>query len=546
MRVPSCVPAPLESGLSWLEPVDEDLAPGARLGPFEVLELLGRGGMGTVYRARDLEQGGLVALKLLHARFLRDPQHLRRFRQEAVLAAQLEHPGIVRVLGYGEADGRAWLSMQLVEGPNLEQVVEREGPLPPERAVRLLLEAARALEAAHQGGVLHRDLKPSNLVLLPGDRSIVLDFGLAKDMARSGGLTASGDILGTPAFVAPEVVAGGPIDRRVDVYGLGTVLYFALSGRRLHEGDTPIRVLQSVLRHRPPRLREVAPALPADLDAICAQALARDPADRYPDATALAADLERWLAGRAVAARPPGRLRLAARSLRRHPWIAGLLLAGLLAAALTPLFLRRAAERLARHQRAAQAEEHLQHARLHAREGRPARAEEEYLQAMLLVKGAFLEDPDDEALRDGLVRAKRERAEHAERQGHWELALELRRNLARLEGEPQDLILPPAGSTGPARLRVRGLGPGEAVRAVAWTGGALVATQSRDLSGDGELSLEPGAWVVVHRQAGGPPRGRYLVVLGPGQAHELALGAELPPPVGVWRLPDPAEVGALD
>lgn len=520
------------------EPAAEELPRDTRVGPYRLCELIGRGGMGSVYRAFDIEASRLVALKLLLPHLVADARSLQRFRQEALLAAQLRDPRIVRVLAYGEDGGRAWLSMELAEGPNLEQVVARDGPLAPHRAARIVAEIARAVAVAHEGQVIHRDLKPGNVLLTRGDRPLVLDFGLAKDRLRERPLTESGIVLGTPIYVAPETVSSrGRPDERVDVYGVGGILFFLLTGRAPYDVDTPIRVIEAVLRAPPPRLSAVAPQLPRDLDRICAQALAREPADRYPSALALAEDLERFLAARAVVACPPGRLRLLARAALERPRLTALVAVVALALLAAPAVAIQASAGLARRQRASQALDVLAVASRHAGEGRHADAEQELLHAMLLAKGAFLEDPQDPVLLDALRATKRARAEHAERTGHWELAQELRTNLARLEGG----AVAPAPAPVFATLRVTGLAAREALRLRPWSPGAGPgpAPELR-LTSDGVSTVEPGSYLALHLGPDGLERA-YLVSVAPGTAHALDLDADLRPPQGAWILP-PAEL----
>ncbi len=545
---------PPSSSLGWLRTEHEAAAPGSaapepprvedlpkdtRVGPYRICELIGRGGMGSVYRAFDIEASRLVALKLLFPHLISDPRSLARFRQEALLAEQLRDPRIVRVLAYGEDGGRAWLSMELAEGPSLEQVVEREGALHPHRAAKIVAEIARAVAVAHEGQVIHRDLKPGNVLLTRGDRPLVLDFGLAKDRQRTRPLTESGFVLGTPVYVAPEMVSSkGKPDERVDVYGVGGILFYLLTRRALYESDTPIRVIEAVMREAPPRLSAVAPHLPRDLDRICAQALAREPSDRYPSALALAEDLERFLAARAVFARPPGRLRLAARTALQRPRLTALVTIVALTLLTAPVVAVRASAGLARRQRASQALAVLAVARQHALEGRHAEAEQEFLHAMLVAKGAFLEDPRDEALLDALRAAKRARAEHAERTGHWELAQEIRTNLARLEGSAVAADPAPVFAT----LRVTGIEGEEVLLLRPWSPGPRAGpAHEQRLTSDGALTIEPGSYLALHLGPLGLERA-YLVSVAPGTSHALGLDADLRPPQGAFILPSAADL----
>lgn len=538
-----------QSDPCWLEQLAQQppsLPAGERVGPYEVEGLLGRGGMAAVYRARDVDEGRAVALKVLDPRLAADSRSLRRFRQEARLAAQLRHPRIVSVLACGEDQGRAWLSMPLVAGPTLEQVVEREGPLAPARAVEIVLELARAVEAAHQQGVVHRDLKPGNVLLHPRDGPLLLDLGLAKDLTREASLTGTGDVLGTPVYVAPEVASGeGRPDHRVDVYGLGAVLQYALTGQTLYAGESALEVLRRVVRAAPPRLRQVDPGLPEELDLICAQALARHPEDRYPSAAALAEDLERFLRRTGVKARLPGLALRVARAARRRPRLAAAAALALVALLTAPLVVVSSAQRLARRQRATHALEMLATAERQAAAGEHRRAEQELQHAMLLAKGAFLEDPSDPQLRAALADIKRRRAAHAELIGHWELADELRVNLARLEGDDT-----PAGLetelTLPGAVRLRGLGPGERVVLRPWSaeGGLAPRLHARVVATDGPVALDPGSYLALHLDPAGAQRGAFLLVLDAARTHELDLTAATgrAPAPGLWRLPSPEEL----
>ncbi|MCO5171754.1 MAG: protein kinase [Planctomycetes bacterium] len=286
------------------------------IGGHELLCELGRGGMGRVYRARDLRLGREVALKTLLV-FDADPETLARFEVEARAAARVQHPGVVAVHGAGVDDGVPWLAMQLVEGESLKARLAREGPLEPTHAAGVAEALARALGAAHAVGVLHRDLKPHNVLLAEDGAPLLTDFGLAKRLDTGGdAITVTGQVLGTPAYMAPEQAEGrqGAVDARTDVYGLGATLYEMLTGRPPFSGTSAVNVLAAVMGVDPTPPSALRPGVPPELEAICLMCLAKAPAARYPTAAALAADLRRLLDGEPVRARPEGRLR---RLLRR-------------------------------------------------------------------------------------------------------------------------------------------------------------------------------------------------------------------------------------
>ena len=304
-----------------MTPPGSDLtaAGSGQVGPYRVLGELGRGGMGVVYRAHDPGLDRVVALKLLPLGGA-GAQEVARTRLEARATASLRHPGIVRVLGAGEHGSHLWVAMELVEGEPLGRRLEG-GPLAAPVAARLGLALARALEHAHARGVVHRDLKPDNVLLQADGTPVLIDFGLAKLLGRASlALSVTGEVLGTPSYMAPEQVrGGGGIGPWTDVYGLGATVYHALSGRPPVEGGSLLERLERVLSAEPDLapVRRVAPGLAS----ICARCLAKDPARRYPSARAVADALEEWLATR-------GRGGLSA----RHRLLAGLLVA------LPPLF----------------------------------------------------------------------------------------------------------------------------------------------------------------------------------------------------------------
>jgi len=517
------------------------LEPGSVFAGFEVQGTLGSGGMATVYRAWDPKEQTAVALKLLHRGLVTDDRHLRRFRREARVASRLRHPHIVATHTYGEVGGAAYLTMPLVEGPSLEKHVEQAGPLAPLEAARLVEQVARAIDAAHAQRVVHRDLKPSNIMLHAEEGPLVVDFGLAKQLHHDPNLTETGEILGTPSYLAPEAVSpkADPPDHRMDVYGLGGVLFFLLTGQPPHSGESAIKVLQAILHSQPPRLRDVNPELPQPLEVVCAKAMARDPRDRYPTAAALAADLARFQAEAKVSARLPGRAQRLWRAVRARPGVSALVVATLALLLVAGVAMRSLAYRVALHERSERGLELLQVAEGHARAQRHDAADRAYLQAMLVTKGAFLEAPDDDMLRAALARVKRARVAYAESRGNWALAEELRQNLARLESSAA--LLPPADPEEECVVRIEGLASGAVVRFYTSHGEDRVhLAEAR--SDSPVLRLSAGSYMAVALDPGGTPRATFLVVMDPGHQHVLRLDRENPPPPGVFRLPSPAGV----
>jgi WD40 repeat protein len=300
--------------------LDEGPAGGAALGPYRLLEEIGRGGAGRVWRARQAGVDRDVAVKLLRGGAAGDAVGRERFRREAVAAARLRHPGIVTVHEVGEADGEPYLVLELVRGGSLADRLQA-GPLPPRPAAELVRALADAVQHAHDAGVLHRDLKPGN-VLLDADRADaprLTDFGLARlSDGAAETLTRTHEALGTPAYLAPEQADGGSLRHgpATDVYGLGAILYHCLTGRPPFAGGHPAAVLRAVIEAPPAALNA---ELPRELEAICLKCLEKDPGHRYADAAALRDELDRWLRGEPVHARPVSTLTRTWRGCWRRP-----------------------------------------------------------------------------------------------------------------------------------------------------------------------------------------------------------------------------------
>ncbi|MBN8246173.1 MAG: serine/threonine protein kinase [Verrucomicrobia bacterium] len=290
-------------------------------GAYTLLQQIGQGGMGVVHRARHRLLGRQVALKLLIAGEFSSPDFVDRFRREAATAASLRHPGIVAVHEFGDVAGQPFLAMELVEGITLAERI-RERPLPPRDAARYLRAVAEAVQHAHDSGLLHRDLKPANILLDAGDHPRVTDFGLAKRLDGSTDLTLTGQLLGSPHYLAPEAAMGGRsavLSPASDVYSLGATLYHALTGRPPLLADSLAETLAQVRDQAPVSPRLLNPAIPADLETICLKCLEKSPTRRYATAREFAEDLGRWERGESIRARPATPLERAAKWTRRHP-----------------------------------------------------------------------------------------------------------------------------------------------------------------------------------------------------------------------------------
>jgi tetratricopeptide (TPR) repeat protein len=318
------VPAPESPGAA--SPWANAWVPGGRPIPgYEVVGLLGRGGMGVVYRAVHLPLKRVVALKMIRAGAHAGAERRARFQREAEAAARLQHPNIVQIYEVGEHDGLPYLALEFVEGGSLDRKLGG-APQPPGEAARLVETLARAMEAAHAQGVVHRDLKPANVLLTRDGVPKVTDFGLAKRLDVDRGQTQQGEILGTPSYMAPEQGLGKPdgIDPRADVYALGAVLYEMLTGRPPFRAETQFDTVLMVLTEEPVPPRRLQPKVPTDLETICLKCLQKGPRKRYASALELADDLGRFLRGEPIRARPVSAGERALKWARRHPGRAAL------------------------------------------------------------------------------------------------------------------------------------------------------------------------------------------------------------------------------
>src|SRR5213594_3312220 len=335
----SCGACLLETGLGSVEPEGEinvDPAPSPMLmdfGDYELLEQIGRGGQGVVFRARQKSLNRIVALKVIGLGHWATEAHLKRFRLEAEAAARLEHPGIVPIHEVGERTGSCYFSMKLVEGGQLDEVARRM-PMPIRQAAELMAKVARTVHFAHGHGILHRDIKPGNILLDANGEPHLTDFGLARLVESESSVTQTLDVLGTPSYMAPEQAVGSnaAVSSATDVYGLGAVLYQLLTGHPPFAGGTTYETIKLLLDTEPRQPRLWNPKIDRDLSTICLKCLEKDPKRRYSSALALAEDLERWLKHEPIQARSIGIFVRGQKWVRRNPTSA-LLAASLVALA---------------------------------------------------------------------------------------------------------------------------------------------------------------------------------------------------------------------
>jgi serine/threonine protein kinase len=324
--VPAAFPDPEGTGTISLT--------GQGLDDYHLMEEIGRGGMGVVFKARQLSLNRTVAVKILLAGPAAGGQRLERFRAEARAVAQLHHPNIVAIYGVGEYQGAPFFSMEYVAGRTLADIVE-ERPLPPEVTAGYVQIIAEAIEYAHENGIVHRDLKPSNVLIDRLGHLRITDFGLAKRIsssqspiaARHSSLTVTGQVLGSPSYLAPEQVGqkNGTVGPASDIYALGAILFHLLTGRPPFLSETVEGTLLQVLTTEPVGTRRLNPAVPRDLETICSKCLQKDASRRYASAKALAEDLGRFLNHRAILARPTGPVEKLSRWCQRRPALACIL-----------------------------------------------------------------------------------------------------------------------------------------------------------------------------------------------------------------------------
>ena len=325
---PACL---LESGLNLLQrdesaPQDEPVL--AEFGDYELLEEIGRGGQGIVYRARQKSLNRLVALKIVGLGHRATETHLKRFRREAEAAARLQHPRIIPIYEIGERDGACYFSMKLEEGGQLDQVVRR-GNISLRRAAEIIASLARTVHYAHERGILHRDIKPGNILLDAQGEPHLADFGLVRLVESDSTVTRTMEVLGTPSYIAPEQAAGqnAQVTSATDVYGLGAVFYQLLTGHPPFAGGTTYETIRMVLETEPRNPRLWNPKIDRDLTTICLKCLEKDPSRRFKSALELAEDLERWLKHEPIHARRTGLIARGGKWIRRNTTTAALLAA---------------------------------------------------------------------------------------------------------------------------------------------------------------------------------------------------------------------------
>src|SRR5581483_8815553 len=318
-----CVACLLETSLgTFHNDPDQAAAPEVpeELGDYQLIEEIGRGGQGLVYRARQKSLNRIVALKVIGLGRWATQAHIKRFRLEAEAAASLDHPLIVPIHEIGESDGSCYFSMTLVEGRRLDEVIKRE-PMPNRRAAELIIKLARTVHYAHKRGILHRDIKPGNILIDADGEPHLTDFGLARLVERESTITGTMvEALGTPSYMAPEQASGdaAQLTSATDLYGLGAVLYQLLTGQPPFAGGTIYETARLVLETEPRQPRLLNPKVDRDLSTICLKCLEKDPKHRYNSALALAEDLERWLRHEAIQAQRTGFLTRGKKWVRRE------------------------------------------------------------------------------------------------------------------------------------------------------------------------------------------------------------------------------------
>ncbi|MGE0707372.1 MAG: extracellular solute-binding protein [Planctomycetota bacterium] len=517
-----------------------ELFPGDRFGPYLILEELGRGGMGVVYRAQETELGRDVALKLLSPELSRRPRELERFRREAALASKLRHPRIVGVFSYGEVEGRTYYTMPIVEGQSLKDLIAR-GPLAPERAAELVEQVARAIDSAHQQRVVHRDLKPANLVLDGSGAPLVLDFGLAKDLLSGPELTRTGEILGTPCYMAPEQAAGETdwVDHRVDVYALGVILYECLTGQVPYGGQTAAEVISRILHEDPPAPRSIRPELPYELETVVLGAMRRERFLRYQTAGALADDLLRFRRKEPVVARRPGLVARGLRFARAHKSTTVLAVLLVLVVLVIAVYGRSYAARVATQADVAEARKQLNLAKEADARGDREGAARAFLEATVFAEKAFGAAPDDQDARATLLDVLADRARSAAEREDWVLAEELfgrRHRLTDLKADYEAW----RRARGLGQVTVTGLGQGDALGFCRWDRGVGRLDSSRVVQTtwrQPQVELLAGSYLGLYRPRGVDRDVRFLVVVDRGQVVEVEVTDPGPAPPGMVFVP---------
>jgi serine/threonine protein kinase len=320
----SCGACLLEMALNSDEAEREERVPSSAMsmdfGDYELIEQIGRGGQGVVFRARQKSLNRIVALKVIESGRWATEVHLKRFRREAEAAASLEHPCIVPIYEVGDRNGCCYFSMQFIEGGQLDEVVKRE-PMPPRRAAELIVKLAHTVHYAHEHRILQRDIKPGNILLDAKGEPHLTDFGLARLVESESSVTHTLDVLGTPSYMAPEQAAGKNIEltAATDIYGLGAVLYQLLTGHPPFAGGTTYETVRQVLETNPRRPRHWNSKIDRELETICLKCLEKDPKRRYSSALAVAEDLEHWLRHEPIRAKPTGFFTYGRKWVRRNP-----------------------------------------------------------------------------------------------------------------------------------------------------------------------------------------------------------------------------------
>ena len=307
-------------------------------GRYELEELIGTGGMSSVYRAHDQLLDRKVALKVLHQQYAGDEEYVERFRREARSVATLSHPNIVTVIDRGEHGDRQFIVFEYVEGENLKRLIERRGPAPVSTALELAMQIARGLSFAHQQGLIHRDVKPQNVLMNGDGQAKVTDFGIARSLDVKHGMTQTGTVLGTSDYIAPEQAQGQRVDEHTDVYSLGVVLYELLTGEVPFPGENFVAVAMRHINEEPPSIRDKRPDVPVRVEAAVHRAMAKDPEARFQTMAEFCEELEACLAEeqgtqgtQVIAPAPPRRRPARARRRGMSPWPLILVLLALIA-----------------------------------------------------------------------------------------------------------------------------------------------------------------------------------------------------------------------